>query len=390
MIERELTVKLQKAASQFPVLAIIGPRQSGKTTLVRHTFSEKPYVNLEALDTQAFAREDPRGFLENYPAGAIIDEAQRVPELFSYIQVIVDELQQSGMFILTGSQNFLIQENLSQTLAGRVAIFTLLPLSLEELKAAQHPLNRYEEYIFRGFYPRIYDKKIPPGDWYPSYIRTYLERDVRQIKNTMDLSLFQKFIKLCAGRIGQLLNMSALGNDCGISHNTVRSWLSLLEASYVIFLLQPHHNNLKKRIVKMPKLYFYDTGVACTLLNIQFEQQLETHYLTGNLFENLVISELIKYRLNRGLSPNVYFWRDRTGNEIDCLLEFADHATPVEIKSGRTVTRDYFKGLFRWNKLSGGAPSQSYVVYGGNETQKRSDGNLLPWKSLTAIFEKLP
>ncbi len=321
MITRVISDKLKSLYRKFPVVSVVGPRQSGKTTLVKNVFPRLKYVSLEELDNREFALRDPRGFLSTYDNGAIIDEAQRVPDLFSYIQTEVDKKDSPGQFILTGSQNILLHENVSQTLAGRVAILRLLPFSLEELKNTPYGSWQSDRYIYTGFYPRIYDKKINPADWYPNYIQTYVEKDVRLMKNISDLNTFQKFIKLCAGRTGQILNLSSLGNECGITHNTAKSWLSILEAGYIIFLLKPYHKNFNKRLIKMPKLYFYDTGLACFLLGIQNTSQLATHYLRGSLFESFVLSELIKERFNKGIEPNCYYWRDKTGNEIDCVIE---------------------------------------------------------------------
>ena len=289
----------------------------------------------------------------------------------------------AGNFILTGSQNFLFRENISQTLAGRTAILNLLPLSLAELKKTPYALKNSEDYIFKGFYPRIYDKKISPADWYPNYIQTYVERDVRLIKNISDLNAFQEFIRLCAGRSGQILNLSSLGNDCGINHNTAKSWLSILEFSYLVFLLKPYYKNFNKRLIKMPKLYFYDTGLACSLLGIQNEKQLATHYLKGGLFETLIISEIMKNSFNKGVVPHCYYWRDKTGHEIDCLIEKGNSVVPIEIKSGKTITDDFFTGLKHWRKITNGEISRPLVVYGGEENQKRTAGNVISWKRMT-------
>ncbi|HCT35581.1 MAG TPA: AAA family ATPase [Firmicutes bacterium] len=385
MITRNLATKILAQAEKFPVVALIGPRQSGKTTLVRSLFAQKTYVSLEDPDRREFASQDPRGFLRALPEGAVIDEAQRVPSLFSYMQTVVDECNEPGYFILTGSQNFLLQEGLSQSLAGRVALLKLMPLSLSELKAAGYPLTNPEEYIFRGFYPRIYDRDIAPSDWYPSYIQTYLERDVRLLKNIADLDVFQRFLRLCAGRIGQILNLSSLGDDCGISHNTAKAWLSVLEASYIIFLLRPHYNNYSKRLIKSPKLYFYDPGLACSLLGISNQNHLATHYLRGGLFESMMISELIKTRFNAGLEPNCWFWRDQSGHEVDCLLETAVKLTPVEIKISKTASHDFFKGLHYWGKLADVPAEQTYLVYGGDDTFSLSQGNLVSWRKVSDL-----
>lgn len=388
MIKRALSQKLKWLSSKFPVVSVVGPRQSGKTTLVKNVFPKLTYVSLEDLDIREFALQDPRGFLSNYRNGAIIDEVQRVPDLFSYIQTFVDQQNTTGNFILTGSQNFLFQENISQTLAGRTAILTLLPLSLGELKETPYKLKGSQDYILKGFYPRIYDQKIPPADWYPNYIQTYIERDARLIKNISNLNTFQKFIRLCAGRSGQILNLSSLGNDCGITHNTAKAWLSVLESSYIVFLLRPYYKNFNKRLIKMPKLYFYDTGLVCSLLGIQNREQLVTHYLKGSLFETLIISEIIKKSFNKGILPHCYYWRDKTGHEIDCLIEKGIATVSIEIKSGKTINDDFFAGLKYWHKITGAGTGSSFVVYNGEENQKRTAGEVISWKNLDSILEK--
>jgi len=387
MIKRKLHNTLLNLAGKFPVVSVIGPRQSGKTTLVKYCFSEKSYVSLEDPDNREFAQTDPRGFLKAYPEGAILDEIQRTPELLSYIQTTVDHKNQPGMFILTGSNNYLLQETISQTLAGRVAITTLLPLSSEELFNAGYKIDSPEELLFTGLYPRIFDQHIEPEIWYSNYIQTYIERDVRLIKNIVDLSTFQRFIKLCAGRTGQILNLSSLGNDCGITHNTAKSWISILEASFVIFLHQPYHKNFNKRLIKQPKIYFFDPGLASSLLGIESKTQLDTHFLKGGLFETFVLSELHKYRLNRGLKPRLYFWRDNHGNEIDCIIESGDKLTPVEIKAGKTINKDFFKGLLYWQKIAFTEAKQGFVVYGGESAQKREKGQVISWRHLNTIYE---
>jgi len=387
VIKRQIQEKLIQLSGQFPVVAVVGPRQSGKTTLVKMTFKGKSFLNLEEPDTRLFAQNDPRSFLSSSESGLIIDEAQRVPDLFSYIQSIVDENKAPGRFIITGSHNFLMQEKISQTLAGRVAILTLLPFSIDELRG-EDTLENFSTYIFKGFYPPIYDRKIEPSDWYPNYIRTYLERDVRLIKNIPDLNSFTLFVKLCAGRIGQLLNLSSLAVEAGISVNTAKSWLSVLEASYIIYRLEPHFQNFNKRLVKMPKLYFYDTGLACSLLGLESVTQINTHYLVGSLFENLVLSDLIKYKMNFGLNNNFYFWRDKLGREVDCLIESGLEKIIIEIKSGKTINEDFFYGLKFYKDLAGEKNIFSYMIYGGEKTEVRSAGKVLPWSKLATIFER--
>jgi len=389
MIKRDMTKKLKQIASKFSVLAVLGPRQSGKTTLVNSVFKKHKYVLLEDLDVIEMAESDPRGFLEMHhnKEGIIFDEIQNVPSLFSYIKTYVDENKKPGYFVLTGSQNFLLNQAISQTLAGRIFLFTLLPLSINEMEKGKVLPAKIEEAIFYGCYPRIYDEKIAPVDWYPGYIRTYLERDVRQIKNVTNLTTFQRFVKLCAGRTGQLVNLSSLGNDCGISTSTAKAWLTLLEASYIVFLLQPHFRNFSKRLVKSPKMYFYDTGLACSLLGITSVEQIDSHYLRGGLFESYIISDLMKKFYNKGIEPPLYFWRDKIGREVDCIIQDGQDLTPIEIKAGKTITQSYFSGLDYWNSISGGDPENSYVIYAGDQVQKRIKSNVIGWKKLPKYFE---
>lgn len=369
MIKRSAEETLKRLASQYKAVAVVGPRQSGKTTLVRHLFSHKPYVNLENPDIRSFATDDPRGFLSNYPHGAILDEAQRVPHLFSYLQQILDDSSANGLFIITGSNNFLLQESISQSLAGRVGYLNLLPFSIEEIGDQNLTPNRL---MFMGGYPALFNANTDISNWFSNYIRTYVERDVRMIKNIGNLGVFERFLKLCVGRIGQLLNMSSLAIEVGVDVKTISSWISLLETSYIAFRLMPYHENFNKRIVKMPKLYFYDTGLASALLGIENEKLLDIHPFRGNLFENLVIAEFLKRRFNAGKSNNLYFWRDNVGNEVDLLLADGSSITPIEIKSGQTITNEYFKGIQFWNKITG--TQSGYIIYGGNADQHRSNG----------------
>ena len=381
MIQRMAENKLIKLAAQFKSVAIVGPRQSGKTTLAKYLFKTKPYVSLENPDSRQFAMNDPRGFLAQFPKGAVLDEVQRVTDIFSYLQQILDEKKTPGQFILTGSNNFLLQENISQSLAGRIAYLYLLPFSLAELSATEEMPASVNDALFQGGYPAIYDQPVEPVSWYHNYISTYIERDIRQIKNISNLGAFERVLKLCAGRTGQLLNMHNLAIEAGVDHKTVAAWLAVMESSFIIFLLKPHHRNFNKRIVKTPKLYFYDTGLACSLLGIQKPSQLTTHPLRGNLFENFVISEMIKNRFNRNEPNNLYFWRDNTGHEIDILVDDGTSLYPVEIKSGKTITQDFFKGIFFWNKLT--AQDGGSIIYAGNEAQKRSSNiTILPWNGV--------
>jgi predicted AAA+ superfamily ATPase len=379
MIQREAEAELIKLSQQFKAVAVVGPRQSGKTTLTRYVFNNKPYVSLENPDEKRFALEDPRGFLSRYKTGAVIDEAQRAPHLFSYLQQVLDESNTMGKFILTGSNNFLLQESISQSLAGRIAYLYLLPFTLGELQSDQ--LESVHSQILKGLYPPVYDQPVEPGKWYTNYIRSYIERDVRQLKNITDLNIFERFIRLCAGRTGQLLNMSNLALECGVDNKTISSWIGILESSFITFRLQPHHRNYNKRIVKIPKLYFYDTGLICTLLGIHNVQQLEFHPLYGSVFENLIVSELIKQSYNRARNESLYFWRDNIGHEIDVIIDMMGELFPVEIKSGATINNDFFNGLLYWFGLSGA--KRGAVIYSGNSTQNRSNGiDIIPWNRL--------
>ena len=388
MIQRKITKKLLHLASLYPVVSVTGPRQSGKTTLVKAAFPDYDYVTLEDPDTRMIALNDPRKFLQNHKKGMIIDEAQRAPEIFSYIQGIVDQSNTEGEFILTGSQNFLLLEKISQSLAGRVAVLKLLPFSIDELKNAGIDTNNADKLIFDGLYPRLYDKKIKPLDFYPFYIQTYVERDVKLIKNIVSQSVFIKFMKMCAGRTGQLLNINELANSCGIAQVTVNSWLSILQASYIIYLIQPHHKNYNKRLVKMPKLYFYDTGIACSLLGIKGQEQLPMHFIYGSLFENFIINEFVKNTFNKGSIPEYYFWRDKTGKEIDLIAEKNNKLSPFEIKAGKTFNNEFLKNLKYWNKLSGNQPENTHLIYGGDNSFDVNEGKIVSWKKLGQILNQ--
>ena len=395
MLKRTLAKKLKEAAEQYPVVTLTGPRQSGKTTLVKMTFPDYDYRSLEEPDNRAFALEDPRGFLSQFAETVILDEIQRTPDLFSYIQAIVDTKDISGQFILTGSQNFLLLQKVSQSLAGRCAVLHLLPFSLSELKQ-RRPLSvniigrklpsknrslneEFSSVLFKGFYPRIHDKSLHPVDWLGNYFQTYIERDVRDVLNVGDLETFSRFVRLCAGRNGQLLNLSSLANDCGITHTTSKRWISILEASFIVFLLRPHFKNFSKRLIKSPKLYFLDSGLLCYLLRIRSAGDLRIHALYGSIFESYVISELLKNYMNRGEEHAIYFWRDSTGNEIDVLIDEGDKLIPMEIKAGQTVASDFFKGIRFWKKLTADIGQEAALVYGGDKSYIRSDTYLYPW-----------
>ena len=341
------------------------------------TFPDYQYVSLEDLDMREFAASDPRGFLATYPRRVILDEAQRVPSLFSYIQTHVDSVDEPGMFLLAGSHNFLLMESVNQSLAGRTAVLKLLPFSHKEMRDGGVLPERVNEQIFNGSYPRLYDKRLRPDEFFPFYIQTYVERDVRQLKNIGDLRLFTRFVKLCAGRIGQLLNMSSLANECGISVPTASSWLSVLEASYICYLLKPDWNNYAKRLVKSPKLYFYDTGLACSLLDIKSPEQLDVHFAKGSLFENAVVNALLKRAWNDGRETDLRFWRDSQGKEVDLLVYDDIMPTAYEVKSGATFSSNYFSGLAKWAAISGVPATHLNVVYGGDSGLKTTMGQLL-------------
>jgi predicted AAA+ superfamily ATPase len=366
MIVRRILEKPARALfAQYPVLSVTGPRQAGKTTLCRRAFPDLAYVSLEAPDRREFAVRDPRGFLNVFGEGAIFDEIQRAPELVSYIQEHVDEQSRNGIFVLTGSQQFRVSEAISQSLAGRTGLLRLLPFSIEEASELRPDLGS-DEMLYTGFYPRIYDQGLNPTQALGDYFETYVERDVRQISEIRNLSGFRTFVQLCAGRVGQLLNLQSLGNDAGVSHTTAREWISVLEASFVVFRLPPLHANLSKRLIKSPKLYFYDVGLAAYLLGIEHERQIFSHPLKGALFENLVVLEALKHRLNRGLRSNLHFYRDSSGLEVDLLASFADRLVGIEIKAGATVRREFFRGL---HKLSGLLPRPldgQILVHGGD------------------------
>jgi len=381
MIQRTAKDKLKDLASKFKAVAVTGARQTGKTTLVKQIFKGKPYLSLENPETRNFALEDPRGFLASYPKGAILDEVQRAPELFSYLQEILDNSKVKGLFILSGSNNFLLQQNISQTLAGRLGYINLLPFSIEELKKSKLLPDDDDQLMLKGFYPPIYDQEIPPLDWCPNYIKTYIEKDVRQIKNITDLIVFERFIKLLAGRSGQELNNSALAVESGVDVKTIQSWIGILESSFIIYLLKPHFKNFNKTIVKRPKVYFYDTALVCYLLGIRNVLHLKTHPLRGSIFEGMVVTELIKKRTNAGLPINIYYWRDKTGHEIDVIIDNAGKLLPIEIKSGKTLNSEFFKNIEYWSKLSGA--EKSVLLYAGDQNQKRTTGKeVLNWRNL--------
>lgn len=383
MIYREATEKLIDLAQKFKCVAIVGARQTGKTTLVKSIFPDKKYISLENLDIRSFAIEDPRGFLNTYN-NAILDEIQQAPHLFSYLQEILDNNPVKGQYILTGSNNFLLQQNITQSLAGRVGYLELLPLSISELKSSKLLYQSDEDLILNGFYPPIYDQNIPFGDWCPNYIKTYIEKDVRQIKNISDLYVFEKFLKILAGRTGQEFNANALALDVGVDNKTILSWLSILQSSYIIYLLKPHYQNFNKTIVKRPKIYFYDTSLVCSLLGIRNQNHLSTHPLKGAIFETMVVTEFVKSFTNKGLPISLFYWRDKTGREIDLIIEEGQDLIPIEIKSGKTIHDDFFKNLNYWLGLS--KSKASFLLHSGDTFQLRSNGTVVQnWRNLKNI-----
>lgn len=386
MFRRNQIDKLIDLAKGYPVVCVIGPRQSGKTTLVKYAFPDYKFISLENLDNRIYAERDPRQFLSQYSHRVIIDEAQLVPSLFSYIQTKVDESDIPGSYIFTGSAQLSLHAKVSQSLAGRIALLRLLPLSISEIIDNGLLKQTIYEQLLHGFYPRVYKHNLRPSDWYSDYIDTYIERDVRQMMNIKNLTDFQRFLYLCAGRHGQLLNITSLSNDCGISCETVKNWINILITSFVIYLLPSYHNNYNKRVIRAPKLYFYDSGLVCALLNITAENQLRKYYLRGSLFEGYVITECLKKYYHKKLRPKVYYWKETNGKEIDCILEIADEIKAVEVKSAETISQDFFKNLQYWQKHTANNAENCFLVHGGNSKEKRKYGTVLGWNMIDDIF----
>ena len=383
IVKRRLVPHLQKMLRKFPVVSLTGPRQSGKTTLLRNEFPDYKYFNFERLDLRELFLADPVGFLRSAGTEVIFDEAQNVPELFSYIQVISDERNTPGQYILSGSQSFLLNERISQSLAGRVSINHLLPFDITELESIK--IQDICQLILNGSYPRLYDHNIDPIDFYPSYLKSYIERDVRTLKAIENLNAFSRFIALCAGRIGQVLNLTSLANDAGIAVNTAKAWLSILEAGFILYQLQPYHRNFSKRVIKAPKLYFYDTGVACSLLKLRSPETISTHYLYGSLFENLVINEIIKSQLHSGMRPSVYYWRESNGKEIDCIIEKGNNEIiAIEIKAGQTFSKDYLKNFRSFSVKDQSIDKK--IIYNGNQSSTISDVQILSWRDFREML----
>lgn len=383
LVHREVVSAIRLMVDKFPVIALTGPRQSGKTTLLRTMFSDYRYVSLEDPDTRSFAENDPRGFLKQYDKHIIFDEVQRVPHLFSYIQSVVDDSGIMGQFIFSGSQNFHLMHNITQSLAGRTAIFRLFPFDFQELKSAGLLQNDYTAHLLKGFYPAIYNRNIRPVDFYPNYIETYIQRDVSELLAIQDMSLFRKFLALSATRAGQVLNMSSLAKEVGMSMPTVKAWLSALENSYVVFLLQPYYNNFSKRVIKSPKLYFFDTGLLCNLLRISDVSQIDNQAIKGALFENMIVSEYVKKKYHRNKrQTDLWFWRDSHGNEVDLLIDKPQETEIVEIKATQTLMPELFKGLNYYAALETKVKLTKTLVYGGSERQERSIAQVLPWSEV--------
>jgi uncharacterized protein len=383
-IRRHITSILKDRLQKFPILTLTGPRQSGKTTLLINEFKDYKYFNLERIDFREMIMNDPLSFLKSNGPGVIFDEVQRVPDLFSYLQVISDERSTPGQYILSGSQSFLMNDSISQSLAGRTHVSHLLPFDVLELPVKKQKISKT---ILHGFYPRLHNMGIKPHEFFPSYIQTYIERDIRTLKAIEDLNAFTRFLRLCAGRVGQILNLSSLSNDAGISVNTVKSWISLLQSSFVIFLLQPFHKNFNKRIIKSPKIYFYDTGLVCSLLQLKHPEMIESHYLYGSLYENYVISEIIKTHYHAGILPSVYYWRESNGIEIDCIIEKNDQKTvAVEIKGGYTFNNDYLKNF---RKVPFTETVKKILVYPGENSTVISGINLMGQDDFNNFLKEL-
>ena len=384
VIARQIAAPFQELCKYFPIIYLGGPRQAGKTTFLKSRYPNLPYANLEDPEVRLLAEQDPRKFLKGFPSGAILDEAQRVPELFSYLQVMVDA-DKRLQFLLSGSQNFLLMEKITQSLAGRVGILNLFPFGFTEMEDTAFAPTDLEQFVWKGGFPGLHERGVPPEIYFNNYIQTYLERDVRLLKNIGDLSTFNRFLRLCAGRVGQPLNFSTLATDLSLSVNTIKSWFSVLEASYMIFYLPPFYENFNKRIIKSSKFYFFDTGLLCHLLGISIPKQLETHHYLGNIIENAIIADLYKKRAHAGNRPVFWFWQDQHGNEVDLLIEEHGALKAIEIKSSHTFNTRLVSGLAKWQQLAKNQTTDNYLVYAGNQHMDIENGKLLPWQ--TALKE---
>ena len=381
-VKREIINDMFFLKDKYPILALTGPRQSGKTTLLRELFPNYTYISLENPDIRAFAQSDPNSFFKQYNKYCIIDEAQRVPEIFSYLQTIVDESKIMGQYILSGSQNFLLIKSITQSLAGRVALFKLFPFDFHELKSENLLSSNYIQAMIKGFYPAIYDRNIPSHTFYSNYLQTYVERDITEVLNIRDLRTFRTFLSLCASRAGQLLNLNSLANECGITQPTAKSWISVLESSYIVFLLQPYHKNFDKRVIKSPKLYFYDTGLLCSLLKIKDENQVKFQSYKGHLFENMIVAEKIKRKYHTNSLNDLWFFRDAAGHEVDLIIQKDDVLELNEIKATQTISQDLFKELNYFENLSKENIDGKKLIYAGNQSQKRTAIDVVSWYDL--------
>lgn len=388
MYTRDLAAKVVRLASQYPVVTITGPRQSGKTTLCQQAFPNYTYVNLEDLSIREFATQDPKGFLAQFHDKVILDEIQRAPDLPSFIQPLVDKSDESGQFILTGSQQFELTNSINQSLAGRTALVTLLPLAYNELYNSQAKVG-LSDVLYAGFYPRIFNKKLNPTEALSFYLMTYVERDIRSLINVKNLSTFEKFLKICATQIGQLISYKTIANDCSIDQKTVKSWISVLEASYILYQIQPHHNHFRKRLTKSSKLYFYDVGLACYLLGITSPQHIMSHPMRGLIFENFIVSEFLKNRYNQVKNNNLYFFRDHVGNEVDIILDYGNFLCSIEIKSSMTFHYDFLKGLSYYKKISDKKNTQQFLIYTGDDSYQTNNVKIYSYKDIKVLFDEL-
>lgn len=387
MIQRTLAAQMEAMLSLYPILALTGPRQSGKTTLLVNMFPEFQYVSLENPDVRTFAINDPNGFLDLYSGKVIFDEVQRAPQLFSYLQTLVDKSGTMGLFILSGSQNFSLMSSITQSLAGRVAMFRLLPLDFSELKSAGKLPDDYGQILLQGNFPALHQRPIPPSDFYANYTETYIERDVSDLLKIKDLASFKTFLKLCAARAGQILNLTELARDAAISVPTVRAWLSILESSYLVYQLPPFFQNFNKRLIKSPKLYFYDTGLLCFLLGIKSVEQLALIEQKGAIFENFIINEFMRQNFHQNLHRHFYYWRSSNGLEVDLLIEGDSLAFDlVKIKATKTIIQKMFSNLDEVGALAGNLLRNKVLVYGGNQSQKRSHYHVWSWADVLARF----
>jgi len=385
-IPRSIEKRIRELSASFPVLSVTGPRQSGKTTMLKRMFPDYQYVSLENPDYYDLALNDPRLFLERFDRYAIFDEAQRVPHLFNYLQGKVDNDRIMGQYILSGSQNYLLMNSITQSLAGRVALFSLFPFSMAEVEAVDMLSTSLEEAVFKGFYPPLYDRPLNPPDFFANYIETYVQRDIRQLQAVQNLIVFRTFVQLCAGRMGQPLNYQALATDAGVSPSTAKAWLGILEASHIIFTLPPYFKNFRKRLTKAHKLYFYDVGLAAYLLGIRQVSDLQAHFARGNLFENMVVAELRKQSHHNGLLIDFYYWHESNGHEVDLMWERNNELHIAEVKSGTTLNRSFFDNLSYLKKITGQDLQNAYLIYGGTDSFSQTEAEVLSWRDVGRLL----